>query len=190
VGTVALSCLLSASRLFSSHLGIPLPTQIECSGMRLGDRQLQYKAFLFVSLACFCAVGFGQDAVLAVVTASANKTSSQDSVPSCAGAPTGPVGRKSPARHSRHTILLSWTASNPASKEEKDAVKGYYIYRSRVSHRYPPKSRLNEAPIAGTSCVDRSALPRTMYFYSVKAVSQSGVQSLFSGEAKAVIRTP
>jgi hypothetical protein len=158
--------------------------------MRLRRRQLQRKAFLCVSLACCCAMGFAQDEVLAVATASARKTFSQDAVPSCAGSPTGPLGKKSPARHSHHTILLSWKASNPASKEEKDAVKGYYIYRSRVSHRYPPKSRLNAAPIAGTSCVDRSALPRRMYFYSVKAVSQSGVQSLFSREATAFIRIP
>jgi hypothetical protein len=158
--------------------------------MLLRRRQLQGGALLFVSVAFCCAMAFAQDGVLAVAAASSNKPSSEDSVPSCAGLPTGPVGKKSPPRRSRHSILLSWTGSNPASKKDEDAIKGYYVYRSRVSHRYPPRSRLNATPIAGTSCVDRTALPRTMYFYSVKAVSQTGVTSLFSREAKAVIRIP
>jgi cbb3-type cytochrome oxidase subunit 3 len=91
---------------------------------------------------------------------------------------------------SPHSVTLTWNASIPASRSARDVVKGYYVYRSRRSHRYAKSDRLNTDPITGTTCIDRAVELRAIYFYSVKAISQGEVESEFSDEVKAVIPRP
>ena len=65
--------------------------------------------------------------------------------------------------------------------------KGLQHLPQPKSHKYAKSDRLNTDPIAGTACIDRAVKPRTIYFYSVKGVSEGGVESEFSDEVKAVI---
>ncbi len=106
-------------------------------------------------------------------------------IPSCdTGSPSAGKPQKG---SSSHTVTLTWKESVPASRSARDIVKGYYIYRSQKSHKYAKSDRLNTDPIAGTSCIDKAVKPRVTYFYSVKSVSQGGMESEFSDEVKAVI---
>lgn len=106
-------------------------------------------------------------------------------IPSCdAGSVSGGKSQKG---LSSHSVTLTWKESIPASRSARDIVQGYYVYRSLKSHKYAKSDRLNTEPIAGTSCMDRAVKPRATYFYSVKGVSQGGVESEFSDEVKAVI---
>lgn len=114
--------------------------------------------------------------------------SAKPEIPLCA--PAVPAAKKSPGGPSPHSVTLSWKASVPVSKSEKDAVKGYYIYRSQTSHKYADSDRLNPAPIAGTSCIDRTVAPHATYFYTIKSVTQGGEQSVLSEEVKAVVPFP
>jgi hypothetical protein len=119
-----------------------------------------------------------------------DKKIAQDSPPSCWDPmpPTASEGGQHRASH--HSVTLSWKASVPVSKSPQDAVKGYYIYRSRLSHKLTLGDRMNAHPILETGCIDRAVDPHTTYFYSVTAFSQGGAQSIFSHEAKAVVPYP
>jgi hypothetical protein len=106
-------------------------------------------------------------------------------IPSC---DAGSVSAGKPQKGlSSHSVTLTWNASIAASRSARDIVRGYYIYRSQKSHKYAKSDRLNTDPIAGTSCIDKAVKPRVTYFYSVKSVSQGGMESEFSDEVKAVI---
>lgn len=106
-------------------------------------------------------------------------------IPSC---DAGSVSEGKPQKGlSSHSVTLTWKESIPASRSTRDIVKGYNIYRTQKSHKYAKSSRLNSEPIAGTSCIDRAVKPDATYFYSVKGVSQGGVESEFSDEVRAVI---
>ncbi len=64
-------------------------------------------------------------------------------IPLCTGAtPSSSPGVAVPAG-SPHSVTLSWEPSVPRSHAAKDAIKGYYVYRSLASHAYPESSRLN-----------------------------------------------
>jgi len=82
------------------------------------------------------------------------------------------------------SVTLSWKASIPGSGSPKDAIEGYYIYRSLASHTYTQNDRLNSSLLSGIRCVDTSVKPHTTYFYSVQAVSEDGEPSAFSKEIK------
>jgi hypothetical protein len=113
-------------------------------------------------------------------------------VPSCSGNfPASPLGQPPPhSEANRHSVTLVWKSSSPASMSPKDAIKGYFVYRSQVSQAYTDGDRLNSLPLVGTRCSDATVQPRTTYYYVVKAVTESGVQSVVSKEIKAVIPFP
>jgi hypothetical protein len=119
-----------------------------------------------------------------------DKNIAQDGLPSCWAPPLPTSGEGGQHPASRHSVTLSWKASIPVSKSPRDAVTGYYVYRSRTSQKHILTDRLNAQPITGTVCVDREVEPHTTYFYSIRALSQGGAQSIFSHEAKAVVPSP
>lgn len=112
-----------------------------------------------------------------------------ENIPSC-GAGSAVSATNPPAASPNpnpHKVTLSWNAGVPASVSQHDAIKGYYVYRSLSSQTYGGNDRLNTTPVPGTTCVDLAVEAGGTYFYVVRAVSQSGAQSGFSNEIKAVI---
>jgi len=111
-----------------------------------------------------------------------------DSIPLCSG---GTFPQAPPAGGSkRHSVTLSWATSVPVSNSPRDAIKGYYVYRSQRSQTYADHNRLNSVPLMGTRCLDPAVEPRATYYYVVKAVAEGGAQSAASKEIKAVIPFP
>ncbi len=87
-------------------------------------------------------------------------------------------------------MTLSWNATAPASNSPKDAIKGYYVYRSLTSKTYTESNRISESPVHGTRCVDITVEPRKTYFYVVKALTEGGTLSGSSSEIRAVVPFP
>jgi hypothetical protein len=113
-----------------------------------------------------------------------------DAIPSCSGALSTPPPAQVPGGPKLHSVTLSWDASIPTSASPGDAIRGYYVFRSLKSKSYAESDRINKFPLTGTQCVDATVAPKTTYYYVVKAVAQSGVQSVVSEEIKAVIPLP
>lgn len=113
------------------------------------------------------------------------KASQIANIPSCAGPNSTPS--RAPDRTKTHSVTLSWNASNPRSNTPRDAIRGYYVYRSLSSHTYTEISRLNALPLAGTRCIDSTVELNGTYFYVVKAVSVGGTRSDFSAQVSVVI---
>ena len=164
--------------------------------MRLRNWRVQIATSVLLSLACLGDLGQagqGQAGKLGAAVdngVGGEKTSAEDSLPSCWDPLPPTSGKGGQHRPSHHSVTLSWKASVPVSKSPQDAVKGYYVYRSRTSRKHTLRDQMNAQPITGTGCVDRAGKPHTTYFYSVRAVSQGGAQSVFSHEAKAVVPFP
>jgi hypothetical protein len=69
-------------------------------------------------------------------------------------------------------------------------IKGYYVYRSLVSHTYNENDRITALALPGTQCVDTAVEAQKTYFYIVKAVTEGGTRSGSSIEIKAVVPAP
>ena len=78
-----------------------------------------------------------------------------------------------------HTVALTWTASVSTD------VVGYNIYRSTVSGG--PYSILDAAPVATDGYTDSTVQSGQSYFYVVRAVDNTGTESINSSEVQAVI---
>jgi len=154
--------------------------------------RIQIAGFLLLmSLACLCAIGQAGKLGVAVENESgSDKNPAPDTLPSCWDPMPTASGKGGQHRPSHHSVTLSWKASAPLSNLPQNAVKGYYVYRSRTSRKHTLGDRMNAQPITGTGCVDRAVKPHTTYFYSIRAVSQGGAQSVFSREARAVVPHP
>jgi hypothetical protein len=113
-----------------------------------------------------------------------------EAIPSCSGDLSVPAPMQVPGGPKLHSVTLSWNASVPKSASPKDAIRGYYVFRSVKSQSYTEADRISKLPLAGTQCVDATVVPKTTYYYVAKAVAQSGVQSGVSQEIKAVIPFP
>jgi hypothetical protein len=122
----------------------------------------------------------------------AKATPQASKIPPCNGAPSGSSAERLPAAGNSHphSVTLSWNAALPVSNSSLDLIKGYYVYRSLVSHTYTEANRITASPLAGTQCVDTSVEPRKTYFYVVRAVTDGGMQSGSSIEIKAVVPFP
>jgi hypothetical protein len=105
-------------------------------------------------------------------------------IPPCSGPAVGHAAALKPHQHS---VTLSWNAAVSASHSPRDAIQGYYVYRSLASHTYGEGNRLSESPLRETRCVDNAVEPRKTYYYVVKSVTEGGRRSAFSVEIKAVI---
>lgn len=94
---------------------------------------------------------------------------------------TGPGVLPLAAKPKAHSVSLTWNASPPS----KDfAVAGYNIYRG--TKRGGPYAKI-ASRVSGLSYVDHTVTRRKTYFYVVTAVDQTGRESRFSQEIKAVI---
>ena len=75
------------------------------------------------------------------------------------------------------SITLIWDPSSDSS------LAGYYVYRAEQSGAY--SSRLNGlTPLTSTTFTDSSAIPGTVYYYIVRSVNTSGLESGPSNEAQ------
>jgi hypothetical protein len=112
--------------------------------------------------------------------------------PTSAGAVSGTVTVNSNASNSptislagtgvqqtSHTVVLTWTASVATD------VVGYNIYRSTVTGG--PYSILDSAPVAADAYTDSTVHSGQTYFYVVRAVSNTGTESVNSSEVQAII---
>jgi hypothetical protein len=129
-------------------------------------------------------------APVALSNAKTETSSRARHVPPCSGPPSRFGTAPPKPSPSAHSVTLSWKASVPRSKARKDAIKGYYVYRSLNSHKYSDADRLNPTPLRGTRCIDTDVKPHTTYFYAVKSVSATGTPSDFSSEISVVIPFP
>ena len=80
-----------------------------------------------------------------------------------------------------HSVDLSWTPST-------SAVVGYNIYRSGTSDG--PYAKINSALNATTAYTDNAVQAGVTYYYVTTAVDASGVESVYSNQAPAVVPTP
>jgi hypothetical protein len=117
------------------------------------------------------------------------KIASHAKIPLCSGQPASSPAASSPSRPP-HSVTLSWKRSRPKTKARRDAIKGYYIYRSQLSHDFSEGNRLNSQPLAGTLCIDTDVKPHGTYFYAVRAISADGTPSNFSAQISVVIPSP
>jgi hypothetical protein len=115
-----------------------------------------------------------------------------EDIPPCNGIPSSPSAGQGPSKVNPHphSVTLSWGAPAPATNSPRDAIKGYYVYRSQKPHMYDESNRISDSPLRGTRCVDSNVEPRKTYFYVVKAVTEGGKQSGSSIEIKAVVPSP
>jgi hypothetical protein len=127
----------------------------------------------------------GQTASLDVSFTPASAVSVNGSVTLASNATNSPAmitlsGAGVPAAAS-HSATLNWVAST-------STVAGYNVYRSDVSGG--AYAKLNTQLITSTQYPDSTVLAGQNYFYVVTSADSSGVESVFSNEASAVIPTP
>jgi hypothetical protein len=112
--------------------------------------------------------------------------------PISAGAVTGSVAVNSSASNSpkinvsgtgvqqtSHTVGVSWTPSVSTN------VVGYHIYRGTVTGG--PYSILDSAPVASDAYTDSMVQSGQTYFYVVRSIDNTGMESFNSSEVQAVI---
>jgi hypothetical protein len=80
-----------------------------------------------------------------------------------------------------HSVDLSWSPST-------SAVVGYNVYRSGASDG--PYAKINSALNAATAYTDNTVQAGVTYYYVTTAVDASGVESVYSNQAQAVVPTP
>jgi len=91
----------------------------------------------------------------------------------CGGAGTGTI--VPPVQYS---VLLTWDAS-PSN------VSGYNVYRSTVSGS--SYTKINSSLVLATDYTDSTVQSGTTYYYVTTAVDSSGIESVYSNEASAVV---
>ncbi len=79
----------------------------------------------------------------------------------------------------QHSVSLSWKASTSARV-------AYNVYRRG---RFGIV-RINSLPLTGTSYVDTNVQPGETYYYTTKAVSAKGAESLPSNEVRVTVPSP
>jgi fibronectin type 3 domain-containing protein len=79
----------------------------------------------------------------------------------------------------QHSVTLNWNASSTSR------VSGYNAYRATQSGG--PYTMINTALQPGMSYVDLTVEPGHTYYYVVTAVDSSGMESVYSNEAAAVV---
>jgi fibronectin type 3 domain-containing protein len=78
-----------------------------------------------------------------------------------------------------HTVGVSWTPSVSTN------VVGYHIYRGTVTGG--PYSILDSAPVASDAYTDSMVQSGQTYFYVVRSIDNTGMESVNSSEVQAVI---
>lgn len=77
-----------------------------------------------------------------------------------------------------HSVGLSWNAST-------SSVTGYNVYRSTVSGT--EYAKINSPLVAGLAYTDSTVQNGTTYYYVATSVDASGIESVYSDQAPAVI---
>jgi hypothetical protein len=90
----------------------------------------------------------------------------------------GALGTTCSVTAGAHTVSLSWTASTTPSVN-------YNIYRATTSGGYT--TALNASPISGTTFADCSVTPGQTYYYVIRSVDSSGMESANSSEVVAAV---
>jgi hypothetical protein len=90
-----------------------------------------------------------------------------------------PVAQQNVASGQQHTVTLTWKASTTAGAS-------YNLYRRGASGSV----KLNSAPLAATTYVDRNVQAGQTYYYVAKAVTSNGAESVASNEVKVTIPSP
>jgi hypothetical protein len=126
------------------------------------------------------------------IAAGATRTVAVTFTPQLTGAANGSVSFVSNATNSpanvtmtgagqaaaQHAVDLTWTAST-------SSVSGYNVYRSTTSGG--PYTLLNSYPLTGTSHTDSTVLSGNTYYFVVRSVSATGMESANSTEVSAQI---
>ena len=89
------------------------------------------------------------------------------------------VAHQNDATGRQHTITLTWKASTTAGVN-------YNVYRRGSSGSV----KLNSAPLAATTYIDRTVQPGQTYYYVAKAVTANAAESIASNEVKVTIPSP
>ena len=87
----------------------------------------------------------------------------------------------SAAQAAAHSVTLSWTPST-------STVAGYNVYRSAVSGG--PYSKLDSSAVATDGFTDAAVQAGQTYYYVVKSVTGTGVESADSNQASVTVPTP
>jgi hypothetical protein len=87
---------------------------------------------------------------------------------------------------SAHVVKLSWNASAPASKSPRDAIVGYFVYRSTKSHD-PNAARITSEKVVSTSYTDSTIQSGKTYYYVTRAVTAGGMLSVPSNELRVLV---
>lgn len=130
------------------------------------------------------------------IAAGATRTVSVTFAPQLSGAANGSVAFVSNATNSPatvsatgngqaplpHFVDLSWTASTSTS------VIGYKVYRATSTSG--PFISLNASPVSATTYTDSTVTSGTTYYYVVRSVDTSNVESADSNQAPAVVPSP
>jgi hypothetical protein len=111
-------------------------------------------------------------------------------IPLCSGESSRVGQALAQGKSHPHSVMLSWKPAVAASNSSRDAIQGYYVYRSFASQTYTEANRMSESPLRETQCVDPAVEPRKTYYYVVKTVTNGGRRSASSSEIKAVIPFP
>ncbi len=82
----------------------------------------------------------------------------------------------------QHSVALSWSESSTSG------VVGYNVYRSSVSGG--PYAALTSSPDPSLTFSDTTVSAGQTYYYVVTALNSSGIESLYSNEAQAIIPSP
>jgi fibronectin type 3 domain-containing protein len=139
--------------------------------------------------------GFSASGVTASETLTPNQsvTITAQFAPTAAGAVSGSVSIASNATNSPstiavsgtgvsvtpHSVALSWTAST-------SSVSGYNVYRGTTSNG-PYPTKLNPSLVTVVDYSDSTVASGTTYYYVVTSVDSSGVESVDSNQAPAII---
>lgn len=91
---------------------------------------------------------------------------------------SGAVAPAAAASSAAHSVGLAWDASS-------SAVSGYNVYRGGSSNG--PFTKLNGALVAELKFTDTNVTAGTTYYYVTTAVDSSGVESVYSNTAHAVV---
>ena len=147
---------------------------------------------LVVILLVGIAVILSQKASQGPVAGGANSALQPVDSLSCTGvsSPTSTGQAPFEANPHPHSVSLSWNPAVPASSSPREAIQGYYVYRSLASHTFSEGDRISQTPLPTTHCVDTTVEPRKTYFYIVKALTADGIESGSSAEIKAVVPSP